>query len=300
MTNPPIPSTGVLVDGCAFTEDPRWRGDRLWFSDFYAHEVHSVGMAGDDRVEVTLDDQPSGLGWLPDGRLLIVSMTERKVVRREPDGTLVDHADLSDIATWWCNDMFVDGKGRAYVGHFGFDLDAFLDEHGEAAVLAEPGPPRAHVILVHANGAFEVAADDMRFPNGTVLTPDGQTLIVAETLGLRLSAFDVADDGRLYNRRVWADLSAELIPPDGICLDEEGAVWVANALGPTCVRIREGGEITDRVLFDQNVFACTLGGPDGTTLFACTAPDSHAGRRSGERRARIEVATVEVPGVGVP
>jgi sugar lactone lactonase YvrE len=300
VTNPPIAADGVLTDGHCFTEDPRWRGDRLWYSDFYAHEVHSVGTEGDDRVEVALDDQPSGLGWLPDGRLLIVSMTERKVVRREPDGTLVEHADLSDIATWWCNDMLVDPQGRAYVGHFGFDLDTFLDEHGEAGVLAEPGPPRAHVVLVHPDGVAEVAADDMRFPNGTVLTPDGGTLIVAETLGLRLSAFDVGADGRLANRRVWADLSSELIPPDGICLDAEGAVWAANALGPTAVRILEGGEITDRVLFDQNVFACALGGPDGTTLFACTAPDSHAGRRSGERRARIEVATVEVPGVGVP
>ncbi len=290
----------TLVDGCTFTEDPRWRGDRLWFSDFYAHEVHSVGMDGDDRVEVSLDDQPSGLGWLPDGRLLIVSMTERKVLRREPDGTLVDHADLSDIATYWCNDMLVDPRGRAYVGHFGFDLDAFLAEHGEAGVLADPGPPRAHVILVHPNGAFEVAADDMRFPNGTVLTPDGRTLIVAETLALRLTAFDVADDGRLSNRRVWADLSAELVAPDGICLDAEGAVWVANAVGSTCLRVLEGGEIVDRALFQQNVFACTLGGPDGTTLFGCTAPDSNADHRTGGRQARIEVATVAVPGAGSP
>jgi len=207
-------------------------------------------------------------------------------------------SDLSDIATYWCNDMLVDPEGRAYVGHFGFDLDAFLAEHGEAGVLAEPGPPRAHVILVHPSGAFEVAADDMRFPNGTVLTPDGRTLIVAETLALRLTAFDVADDGRLSNRRVWADLSAELVAPDGICLDAEGAVWVANAVGSTCLRVLEGGGIADRALFQQNVFACTLGGPDGTTLFGCTAPDSNADHRTGERQARIEVATVAVPGAG--
>jgi len=290
----------VLVDGCHFTEDPRWRGDRLWFSDFYGHAVHSTGMGGDDRVEVALDDQPSGLGWLPDGRLLIVSMTERKVVRREPDGSIVDHADLSGIATFWCNDMLVDPQGRAYVGHFGFDLDAYLAEHGEAGVLAQPGPPSAHVILVHPDGAFEVAAADMRFPNGTVLTPDGRTLIVAETLALRLTAFDVADDGRLSNRRVWADLSSQLVPPDGICLDAEGAVWAANALGPTCVRVVEGGEITDRAEFSQNVFACTLGGPDATTLFACTAPDSNADHRRAEPRARIETVTVAVPGSGSP
>lgn len=289
----------TLVDGLHFSEDPRWRGDRLWYSDFYGHAVHSVGMAGDDRVEVRLDDQPSGLGWLPDGRLLVVAMTQEKVLRREHDGSLVEHADLSDIATYWCNDMLVDPQGRAYVGHFGFDLDGFVEEHGQAAVLG-PGVPGAHVILVHPDGAFEIAADDMRFPNGTVLAPDGRTLIVAETLALRLTAFDVDADGRLDNRRVWADLSSQLVPPDGICLDAEGAVWVANALGPTCVRVLEGGEITDTVEFSQHVFACALGGPDMTTLFACTAPDEVAARRRVETGARIEAAAVTVPGTGSP
>lgn len=289
MTN-----TTVLVSGYHFTESPRWREERLWFSDFYGHAVHSVSMEGDDRVEVSLPDQPSGLGWLPDGRLLMVSMTQRKVVRREPDGALVDHADLSMVATYWCNDMFVDGQGRAYVGHFGFDLDGYIDRHGEAAVLADPGPPTAHVMLVRPDGAVEVAASDMRFPNGTVLSTDGRTLIVAETVGLRLTAFDVDDDGRLSNRRVWADLSQHLVPPDGICLDAEGAVWVANALGPTCVRVLEGGEITDRVEFSQNVFACALGGPTGTTLFACTSPDSNATRCGAQARAGVEFAQVTV------
>jgi sugar lactone lactonase YvrE len=290
----------VLIDGCHFTEDPRWRDGRLWYSDFYGHAVHSTSPSGDDRVELALGDQPSGLGWLPDGRLLVVSMTDRKVIRVEADGSVVDHADLSGIATWWCNDMLVDPLGRAYVGHFGFDLDTFLDEHGEAAVLAEPGPPRAHVVLVGPDGSVEVAADDLRFPNGTVMTPDGRTLIVAETLGLRLTAFDVDDDGRLSRRRVWADLSGDLVPPDGICLDAEGAVWVANALGPTCVRVLEGGRITDRVEFGQNVFACALGGDDGTTLFACTAPDSNATRRAARPEARIEAVTVAVPGAASP
>lgn len=290
----------MLVDHRCFTEDPRWHGDRLWYSDFYGHRVHSVGMDGDDRVEVELDDQPSGLGWLGDGRLLIVAMTSRRVLRREHDGSLVTHADLNDIATWWCNDMLVDPQGRAYVGHFGFDLDAYVDEHGQEAVIAEPGPPTAHVMLVRPDGTTEVAADGMKFPNGTVLTPDGATLIVAETLGLRLTAFDVAADGSLGNRRTWADLSPHLVPPDGICLDAEGAVWVANALGPECVRVREGGEITDRVTFSQHAFACALGGPDRTTLFACTAPDSNAERRTAEPNARIEIATVAVPGVGSP
>jgi sugar lactone lactonase YvrE len=292
--------TTVLVDDRHFTEDPRWRDGRLWYSDFYGHAVHSVGPDGDDRVELELDDQPSGLGWLPDGRLLVVAMTSRQVRRLEPDGSLVLHADLSHIATYWCNDMLVDPLGRAYVGHFGLDLDAYVAEHGEAAVLSEDAPTRSHVMLVLPDGTVEVAADDVRFPNGTVLTPDGRTLIVAETLALRLTAFDIDDDGRLSNRRVWADLSPHLIPPDGICLDAEGAIWVANALGAECVRVVEGGEITDRVVTGQRAFACNLGGSDGTTLFVCTAQTSEAEACAAERTARIEVVTVNVPGAGSP
>lgn len=293
-------ASSIVADGFCFTEDPRWHDDRLWFSDFYGHRVHSVDVDGDVRTEVELDDQPSGLGWLPDGRLLVVAMTSRRVLRREADGSLVVHAELGDLATWWCNDMLVDPQGRAYVGHFGFDLDAFVAEHGEAAVLGD-GITTAHVVLVQPDGTAEVAADGMRFPNGTVLTDGGATLVVAETLGLRLTAFDVdPTDGRLSNRRVWADLSAELVPPDGICLDADGAIWVANAMGNTCVRVREGGEVTDRVEFSQRVFACNLGGPDGRTLFACTAPDSDAATRTTERTARVEAAAVTVPGAGSP
>ncbi len=292
--------TTVLVDGRHFTEDPRWLDGRLWYSDFYGHAVHSVDIDGNDRVELELDDQPSGLGWLPDGRLLVVAMTSRQVRRREHDGTMVVHADLAHIATHWCNDMLVDPRGRAYVGHFGLDLDAFVAEHGMEAVLSEDAPTRAHVVLVQPDGSVEVAADDMRFPNGTVLTPDGRTLIVAETLALRLTAFDVGDDGRLGNRRVWADLSDHLIPPDGICLDAGGGVWVANALGAECVRVLEGGGITDRVTTGRRAFACNLGGEDGTTLFVCTSETSEAEACASHATARIEVATVAVPGVGSP
>jgi sugar lactone lactonase YvrE len=290
----------VLVSGRHFTEDPRWRGDRLWYSDFYAHEVRSVGMGGDDRVEVTLDDQPSGLGWLPDGRLLIVSMTRRVVVRVEPDGSIVDHADVSGIATWHCNDMLVSPSGNAYVGHFGFDLDAFVDEHGMSGFLSEDGPPRAHVILVRPDGSFEVAADDMWFPNGTVMTPDGRTLIVAESTGTRLTAFDVADDGRLSNRRVWAELTDPFIPPDGIGLDDEGGVWVANPISRECARVVEGGAVTETVEFSQHPFACSLGGPDGMTLFACTAPTSKAADCAVTTDARIEAAPVGRRSAGSP
>jgi sugar lactone lactonase YvrE len=227
-------------------------------------------------------------------------MTSRQVRRLEPDGSLVLHADLSDIATHWCNDMLVDPEGRAYVGHFGLDLDAFVAEHGEAAVLSEDAPTRSHVMLVLPDGTVDVAADEMRFPNGTVRTPDGTTLIVAETLALRLTAFRIAEDGTLHDRRVWADLSEQLLPPDGICLDADGGIWVANALGAECVRVEEGGRITDRIATGQRAFACALGGDDGTTLFVCTAQTSEAAACTAERTARVEVATVDVPGAGSP
>ena len=293
--------TTTLVSDRHFTEGPRWhddgdgRGGRLWYSDFYDHTVRSVGQGGDDVVEVALDDQPSGLGWLPDGRLLVVSMVDRLVLRREPDGSLVTHADLGGIATWWCNDMAVAPDGTAYVGHFGFDLDTFLAEHGQAGVLAEPGPPRAHVMRVSADGAVSVSADDIRFPNGTVFTDGGRTLIVAETMALRLLAFDIAPDGTLSNRRVWADLSGHLVAPDGICIDSDGAVWSSNPVGAHVVRVTEGGTITDTVATGQNSFACALGGADGRTLFVCTAPDSDHERRTASAEAAIEAVEVAVP-----
>jgi sugar lactone lactonase YvrE len=289
-----------LVSGRHFTEDPRWRGDRLWYSDFYAHQVRSVGLDGDDRVELTLDDQPSGLGWLPDGRLLVVAMTRRAVLRVEPDGSVVTHADLSGIATWHCNDMLVTPNGNAYVGHFGFDLDAFIVEHGMAGFLTPDGPPRAHVILVRPDGSVEVAADDMWFPNGMVLTPDGRMLIVAESTGVRLTAFDVADDGRLSNRRIWAELHDPFVPPDGIGLDDEGGVWVANPVDRHCARVVEGGEVTETVEVSQHPFACTLGGPDGSTLFACTAPTSEAAKCATSTDARVEMAPTRRRSAGSP
>jgi len=294
MTEPTNESS-VVVDGLTFTEGPRWRGDRLWFSDFFSHTVHSVGLAGDDRVEVALDDQPSGLGWLPDGRLLVVSMTRQQLLRVEPDGTIELHADLSALARHWCNDMVVDESGRAYVGFFGFDIEAWMDRGGGET-------PRAELLVVEPDGAVSVGATDLMFPNGSVLTPGtrGHVLVVAESFGGRLSAFDVAADGGLSGARVWADVSALGASPDGICLDAEGAIWVADALGGDCIRVAEGGTELDRVRFGQNAFACTLGGADGTTLFACTAPDSRAALRSTEAAARIEQTHVSVPGAGSP
>ena len=213
--------TRVLAGGIYFGEGPRWRDGRLWFSDFYAHAVKSVSLAGDLRTEFEIDDQPSGLGWMPDGSLLVVSMVKRQVLRRTADGAIGLHADLSGIAGFHCNDMVVDAHGGAYIGNFGFDLDAAIHERGVPDVLANH--PTAKLAYVSPDGQTRVAAEDMHFPNGPVITPDGKTLIVGETLAGVLTAFDIGANGDLSNRRVWASTSPAV--PDGICLDAEGAIW---------------------------------------------------------------------------
>jgi sugar lactone lactonase YvrE len=291
----------VLADGFHFGEGPRWHDGRLYLSDFYAGSVKAVTMDGDVETVLEVPGQPSGLGWLPDGRMLVVSMLDRKVLRLDPDG-LVEHADLSTIATFHCNDMVVDGQGRAYVGNFGFDLDGFVQEHGMRATLGEPGPPRATLARVDPDGTVHAAATGLRFPNGTVITPDGATLIVAETIGRRLTAFDVAVDGSLSNQRVWAQFERRL--PDGICLDAEGRVWAADAATSECVLVagRDGGpgEVVDVVRTEDRCFACMLGGSDGRQLFVLTAASEHPERAAGARTGRVLVATVDVPHAGWP
>jgi sugar lactone lactonase YvrE len=231
--------------------------------------------------------------------MVVSSMTDQRVLRF--DGTnLTEHADLTGLAGWWVNDLVVAADGTIFVGDFGFDLDAFLAEHGIEGVLGEPGPTSTVLSRIAPDGTRSVAATDMVFPNGSVITPDGMTLIVAETLALRLTAFDLYSDGTLDNRRVWADLSGLLVAPDGICLDAEGAVWVANATAPQCLRVAEGGEILDTVDTTQTAFACMLGGDDGRTLFVMTAPDSNHEARAASRDGCIEVATVSVPHAGRP
>ena len=289
--------TTTFVEGLYFGEGPRWHDGALWLSDFFQYAVLRVRLDGHVEKIVDVPNRPSGLGWLPDGRLLVVSMTDRKVMRLDSDGLKV-HADLSSIATWHCNDMIVDDRGRAYVGNFGFDLDTFLAENGVEAALADPGPPRAVIARVDPDGSVHVAAEELKFPNGCVLTPDGRTMIVAETLGLRLTAFDVAPDGTLSNRRVWAPTGA--VAPDGICLDAEGAIWVSNPLGTEIIRVAHGGEVLDRVATSQPSFACMLGGTDRTTLFVVTAPTSVAHEAAGASRGRIERIDVPVPGAGRP
>lgn len=289
-------TTQVLTEGVYFGEGPRWRDGRLWFSDFYAHAVKSVSLAGDLRTEVEIDDQPSGLGWQPDGTLLIVSMTKRQVLRRSPDGRMAIHADLSHIATFHCNDMVVDSAGGAYVGNFGFNLDAEIAARGVPDVLASH--PTAKLAYVAPDGQTRVAAEDMHFPNGPVITPDGKTLILGETLAGVLTAFDIHPNGDLSNRRVWAPMQPRV--PDGICLDAEGAIWVANPIAPECVRIAQGGEVLEVIETGQPCYACMLGGDDGRTLFMLTAASSDHGQAAASQTGRILVATVESPHAGRP
>jgi len=215
----------------------------------------------------------------------VVSMQDRRLLRLDPSG-LALVADLSPFASFHCNDMVVDAQGRAYVGNFGFDL------HGKAPVAP------ANLVLVHPDGRAEVAAKDLLFPNGTVITPDGRTLIVGESYGARLTAFDVAGDGRLANRRVWAQLAGGAVP-DGICLDAEGAVWVASPTTNEFLRVREGGAVAARLPVDRSAIACMLGGPERRTLFLCTSR-AHDPAQTGAREARIETIEVDVPGAGWP
>jgi|SRR5690606_19938684 len=275
----------VLLDGLHFPEGPRWHDGRLWFSDFYDHEVVAVDLDGRRETIVRVPEQPSGLGWLPDGRLLVVSMKDRKVMRLDPDG-LVVHADLGQLAAFHCNDMVVDADGRAYVGNFGFNHYAGEEPKGAALIRVEP------------DGTAAVAAEGLMFPNGTVITPDGGTLIVGETRGKRLTAFDRAADGTLSNQRLWANLDPHY--PDGICLDDEGAVWVADPRNNVVLRVREGGKILDRISTGElGAFACMLGGEDRRTLFVCTAEMSGPGAAE-IRSGRIECARVSVAGAGLP
>lgn len=290
----------TLISGYSFLEAPRWRDSRLWLSDFYTHQVIATDMAGQVEKITEVPGQPSGLGWLPDGRLLVVSMRDRRLMRLETDGTLVQHADLSTIATANTNDMVVDRHGNAYVGNFGFDL------------MSGATVSTARLARVAPDGTVSVVADGLFFPNGAMITPDGGTLIVAETLGNRLSAFSIAADGSLGPRRDWAtfapspegqELSAVMaqlkVAPDGATLDAEGAVWAADALGHRVLRVAEGGKVLAEISTgDMGVYACTLGGPDGKTLFLCTAPDFAEHARKAAREAAIWTTQVDVPGAG--
>ena len=274
-----------LLDGLTFGEGPRWHGGKLWFSDFYVHQVRTVDESGRAETIVEVPGQPSGLGWRPDGTMLIVSMTDRRLMRFA-GGRLSVEAELKPLATGHCNDMVVDGRGRAYVGNFGYDRHAGEEMRPAALIRVDP------------DGSVHQAADGLMFPNGTVITPDGKTMIVAETFAKRLTAFDIGADGTLSNRRVWAETPT--CNPDGICLDAEGAIWVTGAFTHHMVRVREGGTTThDMDLGARNAYACMLGGADGRTLFVITNIGS--GPAIAEKReGRIEIMRVDVPGAGLP
>jgi sugar lactone lactonase YvrE len=275
----------VVLTGLGFAEGPRWHDDRLWFSDMGARSVMAVDVEGTAETILEVEGRPSGLGWLPDGTMLLVSMGERRVLRYDGH-ELSEHADLSALVSADCNDMVVDGRGNAYVGNAGFDM------------RAQPMEVRpAELVLVRPDGTSAVVDREMVFPNGSVVTPDNRTLIVAETFGERLSAFTIADDGTLSTGRVFADMPGR--GPDGICLDAEGAVWVADARGNACVRVREGGEVVDVIDTGRGCFACALGGPDRRTLFLLVA-DGFNGRAIHARTGAIEAVTVDVPGAGWP
>jgi sugar lactone lactonase YvrE len=284
----------VIHEGLGFGEGPRWRDGRLWYSDFYRHAVFTLDGNGNgvETKVVDVPGQPSGLGWLPDGRLIVSSMTDRRVLRLEDDGRLVEHADLGSIAGFHANDLLCDGRGRAYVGNFGYDLHADMEQREIPTILADETAGATSLALVHPDGTVEVAAEGVRFPNGMALIDDGRTLVLAETLRMQLTAFDVAEDGSLSNRRVYASTAEHMAAPDGICADPEDGIWVATALTPTVLRFAEGGEVTGSVETSQIAYACALGGESGRTLYAMTAPSSEPSVVAGHRHGRIEAAEV--------
>ena len=288
--------TEILIEGLGFPEDPRWHQDALWFSDMDARAVFRMDPDGALHRIVRVDGTPSGLGWLPDGALLVVSMADQKLLRFD-SASLNEVADLSSLARFRCNDMVVDDEGRAYIGTFGFDFEGL-----------SPFAP-GQIILVHPDGMPQVVADGLAFPNGMAITPDKETLIVSETLGQCLTAFDIAADGTLGNRRVWAALPS--LTPDGISLDAEGAIWVASPVSGAVFRVHEGGTISERATVATQAYACRLGGLDHRTLYVTTSyplPSLFAlrslpvppERTSGASAGRIEAIRVKVSGAGFP
>jgi sugar lactone lactonase YvrE len=293
----------TLLEGGAFFESPRWHDGRWWVSDFYRHLVLTVDTDGQPGEVLEVEGQPSGLGWMPDGSMLVVSMRDRKLLRWSADGGVSVHAEVADLCGGHLNDMVVDAHGRAYAGNFGFDL------------MGGGDPATANLIRVDPDGTASVAAEDMLFPNGSVITPDGRTLIVGETAGARYTAFTISDDGALTDRRVWAQVAPEpeigtlaetlaqlKFGPDGCCLDAEEHIWSADEVNARCARVAPGGEIVAEIQMPEglDVFACMLGGDDGRTLLMCAAPDFLEQSRRGATDAVLLTTIVDVPRAGLP
>jgi len=276
----------ILMKGLAFPESPRWRDGRLWFSDWGAHEIIAVDLTGKSQVIVRVPSFPMCIDTLPDGRLLIVSASGGLLLRMEPDGSLVTHANLRALADHPWNDIVVDGRGNAYVNNIGFEFP-----EGDFA----PGI----VALVSPDGSARQVAEGVAFPNGMVVTPDNSTLILAESYGGRLTAFHIAADGSLSHPRVWADLQDGA--PDGICLDAQNAIWYADVPNKRCVRVREGGEVLQTIDLDRGCFACALGGSHMKTLFLI-ANEWHgpASMADGPRKGQVLTVDAPAPGAGWP
>ncbi len=284
-----MPQVQTLMTGIAFGESPRWHDDRLWFADWGAREIVAVDLEGNSEVMVRLpfpSFQAICFDWLPDGRLLVVSSRDGLLLRREPDGSLVTHADLSGLSKHPWNEIVVDGRGNAYINEAGFEFPG-----GEFA----PGT----IALLTPDGSARQVADGVAFPNGMAVTPDNSTLICAESYGEKLTAFDITADGSLFNQRVWADL--ENAVPDGICVDAEGAVWYGDVPNQRCVRVREGGEVLETIELDRGCFACMLGGVDDRTLFmVATEWSGTANMGEGRRTGQVLAVDAPAPGAGWP
>jgi sugar lactone lactonase YvrE len=293
----------TLLEGGAFFESPRWHEGRWWVSDFYRHLVLTVDTDGQPSEVLEVEGQPSGLGWMPDGSMLVVSMRDRTILRWSADAGASVHAEVADLCGGHLNDMVVDARGRAYAGNFGFDL------------MGGGDPATANLIRVDPDGTASVAAEDLLFPNGSVITPDGRALIVGETAGARYTAFTISGDGSLTDRRVWAQVAPEpeigtlaetlaqlKFGPDGCCLDAEAHIWSADEVNARCARVAPGGEIVDEIAAPDglNIFACMLGGDDGRTLLMCAAPDFAEANRAAAREAVLLTASVAVPRAGLP
>ncbi|MEY9965620.1 sugar lactone lactonase YvrE [Streptacidiphilus sp. MAP12-16] len=285
MSDSSVPAVRTLITGLGLVEAPRWHRDRLYFSDWNAGDVIAVDLEGNSEVFAHVQSLPLCTDWLPDGRLLLVSAADGLLLRREHDGSLVTHADLRVVADGGWNDIVVDGRGNAYVDNV---ADAFLGGDPTAGTVA----------LVAQDGKARQVADGLSFPNGMAVTADNSTLIVAESYASRLTAFDIADDGSLSNRRLWAALDGGV--PDGICVDAENAVWYADVPNKCCVRMEEGGRALQRVELDRGCFACALGGPDATTLFITAAQWRGPTEMTGPGTGQVLAVEVSVPGAGWP
>jgi sugar lactone lactonase YvrE len=282
------PQAEALLTNLVIGESPRWHDGRLWFAHWGAEEIVAADLDGSSEVVARgSPDLGWSIDWLPDGRLLV---TGPELKRREPDGSMVRHADLSAIAELGWNEIVVDGRGHIYLNSTGF---RFGQEDFRPGIIA----------LVTPDGSARQVADDIAFPNGMVVTPDNSTLIISESFGRRLTAFDIAEDGSLSGRRIWA----EDVGPDGICMDAEGAIWTGDG-GTACVRVREGGEVLQRVELDRAPFACMLGGPDGRTLFIMaqdwrlsdSPADNMERLTTGPRTGQVLTVPAPAPGAGWP